>query len=64
MLALQDEVIAAEREIDECWSRIPVPRGHFAASAWVLMTVCEDYMRLPLIDERLAESFSNKNKYL
>lgn len=64
MPTVHDQVIAAERKIDESWRRMTIPRGHFAASAWVLMTVCEDYMRLPLMADELAEVFSNERKYL
>lgn len=64
MSTIADQVKNAERAVDETWGRMPVPRGHLGAATWVLLTVCEDLMRMPLVADELADAFASSPRYL
>ncbi len=64
MSITREQVKKAERAVDETWARVPVPVGHFGAASWVMLTVCEDHMRMPLVADQLREKFAGSSRYL
>src|SRR5262249_18350144 len=54
----------AERSIDDAWRQMPVPAAHRGAATWVVLTVCEDLMRMPLIRDELAEARALDLRYM
>lgn len=64
MSTVEEQIANAERSIDDAWRRMPVPAAHLGAAKWVVLSVCEDLMRMPLIHDKLAEAFAGDLRYM